>query len=162
MPFSMKTSSRIFDRASACRWRTTQRGRLVFTNGVFDLLHAGHVALLEAARALGDALVVGVNDDASVRRLGKGDMRPFVAEDDRALVVASLRAVDRVVLFPEDTPGELIAALQPDVLVKGADYDPATLPGADAVRARGGTVTVVPLLPGRATTALVERIRASA
>ena len=98
---------------------------MVFTNGVFDLLHRGHVTYLEAAARLGDVLVVGVNDDASVRRLGKGDDRPIVPEGDRAFVVAGLRAVAGVVLFGEDTPLDLIRALQPDVLVKGGDYDAA-------------------------------------
>jgi len=134
---------------------------VVFTNGVFDLLHAGHLAGLEAARGLGDALIVGVNDDASARRLEKGNGRPFVPAAERARLVAALRPVDCVVTFGEDTPAALIAALEPDVLVKGDDYDPATLPGRDTVLARGGVVTVVPLLPHRSTTALVERIRAS-
>jgi len=154
-------SERVLDLDATRRWRRAQPGRVVFTNGVFDLLHAGHVAALEAARALGDALIVGVNDDASARRLRKGTGRPFVPADDRARLVAALRAVDRVVLFGEDTPTQLVAALEPDVLVKGGDYDPATLPGRETVLARGGVVTVLPLLPNRSTTALVERIRAT-
>jgi rfaE bifunctional protein nucleotidyltransferase chain/domain len=149
----------IRSRADAVRWRATLGGRVVFTNGVFDLVHAGHVRFLEDARALGDALVVGVNDDASAARLGKGPGRPFVPLDDRMQVLAALVAVDCVVPFPEDTPAALIAALEPDVLVKGDDYDPTLLPGRDTVLRRGGTVTVLPLLPGRSTTALVERIR---
>src|SRR5207247_9444170 len=106
----------------AARWRASQRRPVVFTNGVFDLLHAGHVHLLEAARAAGGALIVGVNSDASVRRLGKGADRPVVAAADRARLLAALAAVDCVVVFDEDTPLELIRRLHPDVLVKGADY----------------------------------------
>lgn len=151
--------TKIRDRAEAVRWRATLSGRVAFTNGVFDLLHAGHVAFLDGARALGDALIVGVNDDASAARLGKGPGRPFVPLDDRMRVLSALAAVDCVVAFPEDTPADLIGALEPDVLVKGSDYDPTHLPGRDAVLRRGGTVTVIPLLPGRSTTALVERIR---
>ncbi len=132
---------------------------MVFTNGVFDLLHAGHIHVLESARALGDALIVGVNTDASVRRLEKGAERPIVAAADRARVLAALACVDRVVLFDEDTPAQLIAALQPDVLVKGGDYSPDTVVGADTVRARGGRVVIIPLLPDRSTTRLVERLR---
>ena len=157
----VKTSSRILDRSAARDWRMAQPGCVVFTNGVFDLLHAGHVTFLEAARDLGDVLIVGVNDDASARRLGKGAGRPFVPAADRARLVAALAAVDRVVLFAEDTPAELVGELEPDVLVKGADYDPATMPGGESTAARGGRVTVLPLVPDRSTTALVERIRAA-
>jgi len=152
-------SAKIRARYEAVRWRAGVSGRVVFTNGVFDLLHAGHVAFLEHARALGDVLVVGVNDDASATRLGKGQGRPFVTLDDRMRVLAALSAVDCVVPFPEDTPAALVAALAPDVLVKGGDYDPAALPGRDSVLPRGGDVTLIPLLPCRSTTALVERIR---
>lgn len=154
--------TKIRDRVEAVRWRAARSGRVVFTNGVFDLLHAGHVALLTDARALGTALIVGVNDDDSARRLGKGPGRPFVPVDDRMRVLAALSAVDCVVPFPEETPAELIEALDPDVLVKGGDYDPTTLPGREHVLARGGVVTVLPLLPDRSTSALVERIRATA
>lgn len=133
---------------------------MVFTNGVFDLLHPGHVELLEAARREGEALVVGVNTDASVRRLGKGAQRPVAAEVARARVLAGLTAVDCVVLFDEDTPLQLIEALAPDVLVKGADYSRDGIVGADWVRARGGRVVRVPLIPDYSTTALVERLRA--
>ncbi len=132
---------------------------MVFTNGVFDLLHAGHIHVLESARALGSALIVGVNTDASVRRLDKGSERPIVPAADRARVLAALGCVDCVVLFDEDTPAQLIAALQPDVLVKGGDYSPDTVVGADIVRARGGRVVIIPLLPDRSTTRLVERLR---
>jgi len=131
----------------------------VFTNGVFDVLHAGHVALLEAARAAGAALVVGVNADASVRRLGKGADRPLVGEVDRARVLAALACVDCVVLFEEDTPLELIRGLRPDVLVKGADYGRDQIVGADDVEGWGGRVLRVPLVPGKSTTDLVRRLR---
>jgi D-beta-D-heptose 7-phosphate kinase/D-beta-D-heptose 1-phosphate adenosyltransferase len=132
---------------------------VVFTNGVFDLVHPGHVVLLEAARQEGDALVVGVNSDASVRRLGKGPDRPIMPEAARARVVAAFAAVDCVVVFDEDTPYNLIAALEPDVLVKGADYSRATTVGADIVEARGGRVKHVDLADGFSTTAIVERLR---
>ena len=135
------------------------RGRVVFTNGVFDLLHRGHVEYLCAARALGDALVVGVNTDASTRRLGKGADRPINGEDDRALVVAGLACVDAVTLFDEDTPRELIAALLPDVLVKGGDYTVETVAGAREVMEAGGRVEIIPLTPGRSTTSILERAR---
>ncbi|WP_405285163.1 D-glycero-beta-D-manno-heptose 1-phosphate adenylyltransferase [Gaopeijia maritima] len=131
--------------------------RLVFTNGCFDLIHPGHVAYLEAARALGDRLVVGVNTDASVRRL-KGPSRPMVDEEARLRVLAGLASVDAVTLFDEDTPAELIAALRPDVLVKGGDYTPERIVGRDLVEADGGEVAVIPFLPGYSTTALVRRI----
>jgi rfaE bifunctional protein nucleotidyltransferase chain/domain len=133
----------------------------VFTNGVFDLLHPGHVELLEAARREGQCLVVGVNTDASARRLAKGSGRPLADERARARVVAGLAAVDCVVLFDEETPLELICALEPDVLVKGADYPRDRIVGGDWVEARGGRVVRVPVLPGFSTTALVERFRAS-
>ena len=147
-------------------WRLESR-KVVFTNGVFDLLHRGHVTYLEAAARLGDVLVVGVNDDASVRRLGKGSDRPIVEEGDRAVLVAALRAVDAVVLFGEDTPLDLIAALQPDVLVKGGDYDatctdqenPRYIVGSAEVRARGGKVETIALVPGRSTTAIADRLK---
>lgn len=146
------------DRASAVRWRESQRGRVVFTNGVFDLLHPGHVDVLVGARAHGDALVVGLNSDASVRRL-KGPARPVRSEGERAYVLAALAAVDAVTLFEEDTPLELVRLLRPDVIVKGGDYSPDTIVGADDVRARGGTVVVVPLTPGQSTTSIIERLR---
>jgi rfaE bifunctional protein nucleotidyltransferase chain/domain len=132
---------------------------VVFTNGVFDLLHAGHVALLEAARAAGDALVVGVNSDASVRRLGKGADRPLVAEGERARILAALAAVDCVVLFDADTPLALIERLRPDVLVKGADYTREAIVGAAEVEGWGGRIVRVPLLAGKSTTELVRKLR---
>lgn len=133
---------------------------MVFTNGVFDLLHPGHVELLEAARREGSSLVVGVNSDASVRRLGKGTGRPVATEAARARVLAGLAAVDCIVLFAEETPLALIQALEPDVLVKGADYSRERIVGADWVEARGGRVVQVPLVAGYSTSALVERSRA--
>jgi D-beta-D-heptose 7-phosphate kinase/D-beta-D-heptose 1-phosphate adenosyltransferase len=142
---------------AAARWRR-RSGRVVFTNGVFDLLHPGHVDVLRAARALGDALVVGVNTDASVQRL-KGPTRPVRNQHDRSIVLAALEAVDAVVLFDEDTPLELIRALSPDVLVKGGDYTVENVVGAKEVLARGGDVVIVPLTPGHSTTETVERMR---
>ena len=131
----------------------------MFTNGVFDLLHVGHVTLLEAARREGDALAVGVNSDASVRRLSKGRDRPLVPEGDRARLLAALACVDCVVLFDEDTPLALIERLRPDVLVKGADYARDAIVGADEVEAWGGRVVRVPLVSGYSTTRLLERLR---
>lgn len=132
--------------------------RVVFTNGCFDLLHPGHVDLLQRARALGDLLVVGLNADASVRRLGKGGARPFQGQAERAFVLAHLAAVDFVACFHEDTPLELIRAVQPDVLVKGGDWPVERIVGREIVQARGGSVHSLPLLPGYSTTALAERI----
>jgi len=146
---------------AALAWRGQQRGQVVFTNGVFDLLHPGHVELLEAARREGGALVVGMNTDASVRRLGKGADRPVVAEAARARLLAGLAGVDCVVLFDDDTPLQLIQALAPDVLVKGADYPRDRIIGADWVEAHGGRVVRVPLVAGHSTTELLERLRAT-
>lgn len=134
--------------------------RIVFTNGCFDLLHVGHVRYLAAARDAGDLLIVGLNDDASVQRL-KGPSRPLVAEGARAEVVAALAAVDHVTLFGEDTPYELIRAVQPDVLVKGSDWAADAVVGRDVVEARGGRVLLVPVVDGFSTTALAERLRHS-
>ncbi|HEY2386674.1 MAG TPA: D-glycero-beta-D-manno-heptose 1-phosphate adenylyltransferase [Candidatus Binatia bacterium] len=134
--------------------------RVVFTNGCFDLLHVGHVRYLAAARDAGDLLVVGLNDDASVRRL-KGPSRPLVAEQARAEVIAALAAVDYATLFGEDTPYALIAAVQPDVLVKGADWAADQVVGRDVVEARGGRVILIPVVEGFSTTTLVERLRKS-
>jgi rfaE bifunctional protein nucleotidyltransferase chain/domain len=140
-------------------WRRSQTGRVVFTNGVFDLLHSGHVDLLTAARNFGDVLIVGVNSDASVRRLEKGPDRPVRSQADRAYVLAALEAVDAVVVFDEDTPLAIVTALEPDVLVKGGDYREETIVGAQEVRARGGEVMVVPLRTGYSTSSIVDRIR---
>lgn len=149
---------RVLSWEQAKRWRAAFTGRLVFTNGVFDLLHPGHIDVLHAARMHGDALMVGVNSDASVRRL-KGASRPLRSERDRAQVLAALTAVDVVVVFDEDTPLELIRAMEPDVLVKGGDYTEATVVGAQEVRKRGGEVVIIALTPGQSTTAIVEKLR---
>lgn len=138
-----------------------QGRKLVFTNGVFDILHAGHVTYLEAARTLGDLLIVGLNSDASVRRLGKGDDRPINHEEDRAFVLTALRAVNGVVVFTEDTPNRLIEQLRPEVHVKGGDYDPEKMPETPLVRSYGGEVVILPFLPGRSTTAMLAAIRRS-
>ncbi len=139
-------------------WRDAAPGRIVFTNGVFDLLHPGHIDALLGARRHGDALVVGVNDDASVKRL-KGPDRPVRALAERCYVLAALQMVDAVVAFMQDTPLELILAVHPDVLVKGGDYTEAAIVGAREVRAWGGDVVVVPLTPGHSTTSTIERLR---
>ncbi len=133
--------------------------RLVFTNGVFDLLHAGHVRYLAEARSLGDLLIVGVNSDASVRRLGKGPERPLNPAEDRVAVLEALRAVDGAVVFDEDTPIELIRLLQPEIHVKGGDYTKDQLPETAVVEAYGGRVEILPFLDGRSTTDLVRRLR---
>ncbi|MDX1476348.1 MAG: D-glycero-beta-D-manno-heptose 1-phosphate adenylyltransferase [Saprospiraceae bacterium] len=138
-------------------WRE-QDERIVFTNGCFDLLHKGHVVYLEQARALGDRLVVGLNSDASTRRL-KGNDRPINDEGARAWIIAALEAVDMVVLFNEDTPFQLIGALRPDVLVKGGDYHAEDVVGGDIVKAGGGTVVIIPFLEGYSTTAIERKIR---
>jgi D-beta-D-heptose 7-phosphate kinase/D-beta-D-heptose 1-phosphate adenosyltransferase len=140
------------------RWRMQQPGRVVFTNGVFDLLHPGHIDVLVGARARGDALVVGVNSDASVKRL-KGPERPVRSEGERVFVLAAVESVDAVALFDQDTPLELVKLLQPDVIVKGGDYSPDTVVGAREVRARGGEVVIIPLTPGHSTTSTIERLR---
>jgi len=143
----------------AVAWRKSLSGRVVFTNGVFDLLHVGHLACLEGARALGDHLVVGVNSDSSARRLGKGAGRPVTPGPERARVVAALEAVSCVVVFEEGTPLGLIEALEPDVLVKGADYRREEIVGADLVEARGGEVVILPLIPDTSSTRILERLR---
>lgn len=148
------------DWARVRAWRESQPGRVVFTNGVFDLLHPGHVDVLLAARRRGDALVVGVNSDDSVRRL-KGPERPVRTEAERSYVLAALGMVDAVVVFTQDTPLALILELRPDVLVKGGDYTEATIVGAREVRAWGGEVAVVPLTPGHSTTSTIQRLRGS-
>jgi D-glycero-beta-D-manno-heptose 1-phosphate adenylyltransferase len=130
---------------------------VVFTNGVFDLLHPGHVRYLEVARSLGDALIVGLNSDASVRR-NKGPARPITSEAERAELLLALSAVDAVVVFDEDTPAEIIAALQPDVLVKGADWAADRIVGRETVEARNGQVVRVPVEEGHSTTSILERI----
>lgn len=132
--------------------------RIVFTNGCFDLLHVGHTRYLQAARKLGDVLVVGVNTDRSVRGLKKSAERPIVPDSQRAEVLAALACVDYVVLFDEPDPYALIRAVQPDVLVKGGDWEPDQIVGRDIVEGRGGRVLAIPLVPGVSTTALVQKI----
>ena len=132
--------------------------RLVFTNGVFDILHAGHVTYLAQARALGDLLIVGLNSDASVRLLSKGPDRPINPQADRATVLGALRAVDGVVVFEEQTPEALVLALKPEVHVKGGDYDPEQMPETPLVRSYGGEVVILPLLAGRSTTSILDRL----
>jgi rfaE bifunctional protein nucleotidyltransferase chain/domain len=135
-----------------------QGRRVVFTNGVFDLLHPGHIRYLQQARALGDALIVGVNADASVRR-NKGENRPITCEAERAELLGALACVDAVTLFDEDTPAEVIQAVQPDVLVKGADWATDQIVGRDTVEARGGRVVRIAVEQGHSTTAILDRIR---
>lgn len=154
------TASKIVSPETAVAWRR-EAGSLVFTNGVFDLLHPGHVEYLEAARALGDRLLVAVNTDRSARGLAKGPGRPVADQQARSRVVAALAAVDCVVLFDEPTPRALIAALRPDVLVKGGDYAYSAMVGADVVEAAGGRIVIVPFVPGYSTSALVEHCRAA-
>ena len=134
--------------------------RVVFTNGCFDILHAGHVRYLAAARALGDCLILGLNSDASVRRL-KGETRPVNDEHDRAEVVGALKSVDTVVIFGEDTAEELIAEVRPDVYVKGGDYTRETLPEARIVEGYGGEVAFIPLVAGKSTTNIIRRMQES-
>ena len=146
---------------AARAWRVAASGTVVFTNGVFDLLHPGHIDVLTAARAQGDALIVGLNSDDSVRRL-KGPTRPVRSAPERAYVLAALEAVDAVVIFDQDTPLELVRFLLPTVIVKGGDYTPDTVVGAAEVRAGGGRVVIVPLTPGQSTTSIIRKLRADA
>ena len=151
-------SSKVMTLEQVAIWRRSVRGEVVFTNGVFDLLHPGHVDVLDRARREGAALVVGVNSDASVKRL-KGLARPIRTSVERIAVLAGLEAVDAVVLFEQDTPIELVRAIEPDVIVKGGDYSPETIVGADLVTARGGRVVVIPLVDGHSTTSTIEKLR---
>jgi rfaE bifunctional protein nucleotidyltransferase chain/domain len=161
------TRAKILSRDDLLTWRLLQKRagrRVVWTNGCFDLLHAGHVASLEAARELGDYLVVGVNSDASVRG-NKGPERPIVAEADRARVLAALACVDIVTIFSEATPETILAQLQPDVHCKGAEYAPGggrVVPEANVVAAYGGVICYLPLVPGLSTTTIVQRLRTAA
>lgn len=144
--------------ASFCATQKAEGRKIVFTNGCFDLLHAGHVDLLEKARELGDILILGLNSDDSVRRL-KGANRPIVPEEDRARVLLGLWSVDYVTIFDEDTPFELIRLVRPDVLVKGGDYTPDTIVGRDTVESYGGKVAVIPLLKGKSSTDIIRSIQ---
>ncbi len=137
-----------------------QQGPVVFTNGVFDVLHRGHAAYLAQARSLGGSLIVAINSDASARRLGKGPDRPLNHEADRAALIAALESVSLVTWFDEDTPLELITALRPDVLVKGGDYDMSKLAETQVVLSYGGRAQAIPFVAGYSTTALVQKIRA--
>lgn len=143
--------------AKAEQWRAQGR-KIVFTNGCFDILHRGHLEILKESAGFGDVLVVGLNTDASVKKL-KGELRPVNDEDFRAHMMASLHIVDAVTLFGEDTPLELIHALKPDVIVKGGDYTIDKVVGADEVLKRGGEVRIVPFVKGYSTTALIETIQ---
>ncbi len=154
------TAGKLRDLPAALAWRRAQPGPVVFTNGVFDLVHPGHVELLETAKREGSALLVGLNSDVSARRLAKGSGRPVMDQAARARVLAAFSAVDCIVLFDEDTPLALIQAISPDVLVKGADYSREQIVGADWVESHGGRVVRVPLVSGHSTSALVERLRA--
>jgi D-beta-D-heptose 7-phosphate kinase/D-beta-D-heptose 1-phosphate adenosyltransferase len=154
-PGSLATISTAAEMAQA--WRRMGE-RVVFTNGCFDLIHAGHIELLTFAAREGDRLIVGLNTDASVKRL-KGAARPIQTEQDRARILGALRAVDLVVLFDESTPLPLIDAITPDVRVKGADYTEDQVVGGDLVKARGGRVALFPLIEGRSSTKIVERLR---
>lgn len=145
--------------AEYARQQQTAGRRVVFTNGVFDILHPGHVRYLREARSLGDALIVGLNADASVRR-NKGPERPINSEQDRAEILAALECVDAVVIFGEDTPAEIIETVKPDVLVKGADWAEDAIVGRDTVEARGGRVVRVPVEKGFSTTNIIDKIKA--
>jgi D-beta-D-heptose 7-phosphate kinase/D-beta-D-heptose 1-phosphate adenosyltransferase len=151
-------AGKVRDWSAARAWRAGCAGRVVFTNGVFDLIHPGHVDVLLGARRAGDQLIVAINSDASVRRL-KGPSRPVRSEAERAFVVAALEMVDCVVVFEQDTPLELIELLRPDVLVKGGDYREETIVGASQVRGWGGDVRVIPLTPGQSTTNIIQALR---
>ena len=139
------------------RWRAGRKGRVAFTNGVFDILHSGHVDVLTAARATAYELIVGLKRDESVRLL-KGPTRPVRTDAERAYVLAALECVDLVVVFPEDTPLTLVKHLKPDVIVKGGDYSEETIVGAAEVKGWGGSVVVVPLTPGHSTTAIIRKL----
>jgi D-glycero-beta-D-manno-heptose 1-phosphate adenylyltransferase len=159
----MPQARRVLTRAEASELAANERGlgRVVtFTNGVFDLLHPGHVRYLRDARALGDLLIVGINSDRSVRALAKAPDRPINSEHERAEVLAALASVDAVVVFDEDTPHAIISELQLDILVKGADWGENEIVGREVVEARGGRVVRVQLADGYSTTSLIERIRA--
>ncbi len=144
--------------AEICEVLRAENKKIVFTNGCFDIIHAGHVTYMYEAKSFGDILIVGLNTDDSTRRL-KGSSRPLNNQKDRAVVLSSLEMVDYVTLFDEDTPYELIKSIKPDVLVKGGDYTNDTIVGSDIVEERGGEVRVVPLLEGRSTTSIIEKIK---
>jgi len=155
-----RTRSSASEAAALARSVQSPGGKVVFTNGVFDLIHPGHVRYLQEARQLGDLLIVGLNSDRSVRAI-KAPGRPLNPEHERAEVLLSLTSVDAVVVFDEDTPHRLIEVIQPDLLVKGADWGPAEIVGRDIVEARGGRVVRIELAPGYSTTSLIRRIQAT-
>ena len=157
---SISVERQILTREALVARRATLAAPVVFTNGVFDILHRGHVTYLAQARALGACLIVGVNSDASVRMLGKGDDRPINREADRMALLAALESVDWVVGFGEKTPIELIGAVRPDILVKGGDYDMDALPESALVRGWGGRALAIPFEHDRSTTALLKKVRA--
>ena len=147
-----------FSKVKALASRLRAKGkRIVFTNGCFDILHSGHVKYLEKASSLGDVLILGLNSDCSVKKI-KGPLRPIVGQKDRAAVVASLGFVDYVVVFGDATPLKLIKAIRPDIIVKGADWKPGKIVGANLVKSYGGKVVAIPLVKGRSTTGLIRRI----
>ena len=157
----MKSDARVLSIPEATAWAEAARQagkRVVFTNGVFDLVHPGHIRYLRDARALGDVLIVAVNSDRSVRA-NKGDDRPITAEGERAEILAALASVDAVVVFDEETPHGIISRIQPDVLVKGADWGPDNIVGRDIVEARGGRVVRMELAPGFSTTSIIGKVR---
>ena len=154
------SAAKVRDRARAVAWRASAPGPVVFTNGVFDLLHPGHVRYLKDARRLGDLLIVGINSDRSVRAIKEPD-RPLNPESERAEILLSLECVDAAVVFDEDTPYQLIEQIQPDVLVKGADWGPSEIVGRDVVEGRGGRVVRIKLADGYSTTNLIRRVRAT-
>lgn len=158
MPSKVVTRNQLVPLLQAAR---AQGKRIVFTNGCFDLMHVGHTRYLQAAKDLGNVLVVAVNSDASVKSLNKAPDRPIVSESQRAEVVAALGCVDYVIVFNEPDPQSLIVALQPDVLVKGGDWAVDRIVGREIVEARGGVVRTIPLVPGVSTTSLIQRIRST-
>jgi len=157
-----KIKSKILDSATLSlkleEWQSEGK-KIVFTNGVFDLLHLGHIDYLSKAADLGDVLVVGINTDASAKRLGKGNNRPITDETSRSTIIAALKFIGAVVLFDEDTPYNLIKTIQPDVLVKGADYKPEDIVGYDIVIAKGGKIETIEFLKGYSTTGIEKKIR---
>lgn len=162
MSFHQKLSDKLHSKESlntflnSCR---EQGKRVVFTNGCFDILHRGHVEYLTQARDLGDVMVLGLNTDSSVKRLGKSPERPINNEDTRAIILAGLECIDAIILFDEDTPYDLIKFVQPDVLVKGDDYKPEDIVGYDVVTAKGGKVVTIPLVKGFSTTNLISKMK---
>ena len=162
MSFHQKLSEKLHNKESLKTFLDScnaQGKKVVFTNGCFDILHRGHVEYLTQARDLGDVMVLGLNTDSSVKRLGKSPERPINNEETRAVILAGLECIDAIVLFDEDTPYDLIAFVQPDVLVKGDDYKPEEIVGYDIVTAKGGKVITIPLVKGFSTTNLISKMK---